>query len=57
MASERKMLPKLSDTCSKCGTSFKRLVLLAMIVDCGASVHPSPLDCDHDFTEVIRESQ
>lgn len=38
--------------CRKCGKSFKQLAILAMMMDCGAIVIPSPLDCEHDFENI-----
>ncbi len=49
-------LPDLGAVCVKCGRSWQRLLVLAMLVDAGARVSPSPLDCDHSFEEDIRES-
>lgn len=43
--------PMLEMRCNKCGESVRRLMLLAMMMDAGAHVHPSPLACDHDFAE------
>ena len=40
---------KLDQRCKKCGETLRRLMLLAMMMDAGASVSPSPLDCEHDF--------
>ncbi len=44
-----KALPDPSDICVKCGRSWHRLMVLAMFVDAGAFVSPSPLKCDHEF--------
>ena len=41
----------MTGNCKKCGYSLKRLMLMAMLMDCGASVSPSPLDCEHEFEE------
>jgi|GEM_PF-6195281 len=47
----------MSDTkcCNKCGKSLKRLMLLAMLQDAGATVIPSANNCsaggEHDFEE------
>lgn len=38
--------------CKKCNKSLKQLMCLAMLMDCGASVSPSPLDCEHDFEDI-----
>jgi len=38
----------LTDVCTKCGMSFKRAMLLALIKDCGVTA-PNPLSCEHDF--------
>ena len=39
--------------CGKCGESLEGLVLLALFMDLGCGVHPSPLVCTdgkgHDF--------
>ncbi len=47
--------------CKKCGKSLKQLICLALLMDCGAHVSPSPLDCEHemedikDITETVTE--
>lgn len=43
--------------CIKCGTTLKRLMLLAMITDAGAVVSPNPLDCGHEFREEITDEE
>ena len=40
------------DICKKCGKSLKQLMCLALLMDCGATVSPSPLDCEHEFEEI-----
>ena len=42
-------MPNMKDICVKCHRSWERLMLLALLEDLGASVMPSPLDCDHEF--------
>ena len=47
----------IASKCRKCGESFQRLAIFALMVDAGARVHPSPLRCsadggEHDFAEV-----
>lgn len=43
----------LDEPCVKCGESIRRLMILAMMVDCGARCYPHPLHCagggEHDF--------
>ena len=45
--------------CAKCGISLQRLMLMAIMVDAGTKVVPSPLDCseggEHDFSETANE--
>jgi hypothetical protein len=43
--------------CKKCGKSLNQLLLLAMMMDCGAHVSPSPLDCKHEFEELKDTSE
>ena len=31
--------------CKYCGVSFERLIIEAMIVECGGKVYPSPIYC------------
>ena len=54
--SETVSLPTFTDVCVKCHRTLERLTLLALLVDAGAHVMPSPLDCDHQFrvTEDVR---
>ena len=47
--------------CKYCGQRAERLLILALLVDLGCSVHPSPEWCpdspnhEHEFIEVERE--
>ena len=42
-------LPDPSDICMKCHSTWGDLLSFAMLMDLGASVWPSPLECDHEF--------
>jgi len=42
--------------CVMCHRSMKRLVILAMLMDAGAHVMPSPLECDHEFAKEEAEN-
>ena len=44
-------IPNPQDICTKCYRSWERLLLLAVLTDLGASVSPSPVDCEHEFAE------
>jgi len=41
----------LDDKCSKCNCTLRRLMLEAMMMDAGATVSPSPSDCEHIFVD------
>jgi hypothetical protein len=45
----------LEAKCAKCGLSLRRLMLLAMLVDLGSKVSPSPDECEHEFPAEIAE--
>lgn len=45
----------LNQVCSKCGVSFKRACLLALLADAGATVVVE--NCEHDFQAPPKEEK
>lgn len=47
-------LPMLQDKCTKCGVTFGRAMLFALVRDMSGSA-PDPLRCHHDFQPAPQE--